>query len=135
MHLKNDTKILVDVATEARNFSQAAFSGFRVGAAIETEDGKIFSGCNVESSSYGLTICAERVALTKALSEGYTRFTAIAVVGPINDYCPPCGACRQLLHDYAPELKIVLSNGKEIREHSLKELLPFAFEKTNLRKK
>ena len=135
MHQKNDSPALVSAAIKARRFSQAKYSGFSVGAALETDDGKIFSGCNVESSSYGLTICAERVALTKALSEGYTHFTAIAVAGPVDDFCPPCGACRQLLYDYAPALNVILSDGTSTREHPLSELLPHAFEETKLRKK
>jgi len=115
--------------------AQAKYSNFRVGAALETADGRIFSGCNVESSSYGLTICAERVALSKAISEGELNFTKIAIVGPAADFCPPCGACRQLLYDYAPDLEIIMTDGKEVKCMILRELLPFAFEETKLRKK
>ena len=122
-------------ARQAATRAQAKYSNFRVGAALETADGQIITGCNVESSSYGLTICAERVALTKALSEGKVNFTKIAIVGPADDFCPPCGACRQLLYDYAPDLEIIMTDGKEIRCLPLRDLLPFAFEETRLRKK
>jgi cytidine deaminase len=134
--MKSNKKIenLIRAASEARKFSQAKYSDFSVGAALLTLDEEIITGCNVESSSFGLTICAERVALTKALSEGKSKFTYIAVVGPTVDYCPPCGACRQLLYDYAPDIEIILSNKDEIKIISLKELLPMAFEETKLRK-
>jgi len=134
--MKSPKKIeeLIRFAAKARKYSQAKYSNFSVGAALLTSDGEIVTGCNIESSSFGLTICAERVALTKALSEGKLKFTHIAVVGPTEDYCPPCGACRQLLYDYAPDIEIILSNKNEIKIISLKELLPLAFEETNLRK-
>lgn len=126
---------LIDHAIKVRDFSQARYSNFQVGAALETNEGEIFTGCNVESSSYGLSICAERVALTKALSEGKNTFKAMAIVGPGSDYCPPCGACRQLLHDYAPDIKIILTNNVQIKLFDLKELIPFAFEESKLKKK
>jgi len=124
--------LLVQKAQEARRFSQAKYSHFKVGAALLTEEGEVFSGCNVESSSYSLTICAERVALTKALSEGRTKFKAIAIAAKDGEFCPPCGACRQLLHDYAPDLDVILTNGSESRTFKLKELLPHAFEDSQL---
>jgi cytidine deaminase len=134
--MKSPKKIdeLIRFASEARKFSQAKYSDFSVGAALLTSDGEIITGCNVESSSFGLTICAERVALTKALSEGKSNFTHIAVVGPSDDYCPPCGACRQLLYDYASDIEIVLSKKNDLKIISLKELLPLAFEESKLRK-
>jgi len=128
-------KKLIDAARAARQNAQAPYSNFTVGVALTTTDGEIFTGANVESSSYGLTICAERVALVKALSEGRNSFKAIAVVGPYADFCPPCGACRQLLFDYAPEIEIILTDGNLIKLVALKELLPFAFEKNRLKKK
>lgn len=134
MKSKKKIEELIRFASEARKFSQAKYSDFSVGAALLTRDGEIITGCNIESSSLGLTICAERVALTKALSEGKSRFTHIAVVGPTDDYCPPCGACRQLLYDYAPDIKIILSKKNDTKIIPLKELLPFAFEETKLRK-
>ncbi len=123
---------LIAKAKEARKFSQSKYSHFKVGAALVTSDGEVFTGCNVESSSYGLTICAERVALTKALSEGKTKFKAIAVVAKEGEFCPPCGACRQLLYDYAPDIDVILTNGKENKVYKLKELLPHAFEDSQL---
>ena len=125
---------LIQQAYKAREFSQAKYYGFTVGAALESRDGRVFSGCNVESSSYGLTICAERVALVKALSEGITEFTAIAIVGPHEAHCPPCGACRQLLYDYAPDIEIIMTDGSVEQRIKLKELLPLAFEETRLKK-
>ncbi len=124
--------VLVQKAQEARKFSQAKYSHFKVGAALLTEEGEIFTGCNVESSSYSLTICAERVALTKALSEGRIKFKAIAISARDGEFCPPCGACRQLLYDYAPDLEVILTNGSENRTFKLKELLPHAFEDSQL---
>jgi cytidine deaminase len=114
--------------------SKAMYSKFQVGASLLDSENNVYGGCNIESSSYGLTICAERVALAKALSEGATNFTKIAIVGPNNEYCPPCGACRQLLYDYAPDLTIILSDNKVTKEISLRELLPLAFDDKNLKK-
>jgi cytidine deaminase len=129
-----DFNDLILAAREVRNYSQAKYSDFAVGAALLTNDGEIITGCNVESSSFGLTICAERVALTKALSDGITKFSHIAIVGPGEEYCPPCGACRQLLYDYAPDIEVILIKKNQIKMISLKELLPLAFEETRLRK-
>ena len=129
---KYDVKTLTQKARDARQFAQAKYSHFQVGAALLTEEGTIVSGCNVESSSYSLTICAERVALTKALSEGITKFKAIAIAAKDGDFCPPCGACRQLLYDYAPDLDIILTDGTNIKTYKIKDLLPHAFEDTQL---
>ena len=129
---KYDT--LVQAALQARKYAQAKYSDFTVGAALLTEDGEIITGCNVESSSFGLTMFGERAFLTKAISEGKLKFSHIAVVGPAKAYCSPCGACRQLLHDYAPNIKIILSDGDTIKVMPLKDLLPMAFEETHLRK-
>jgi cytidine deaminase len=134
MDLKK-TRQLIKQARDAQAFSQAKYSNFKVGAALETIDGEVFTGCNVESSSYGLSICAERVALTKALSQGNLKFKAIAIIGPEKDYCPPCGACRQLLYDYASEIDVILTDGKDVKVYTLKDLLPEAFEETKLRRK
>ncbi len=131
---KVETKNLVETAVKAKKFSQAKYSDFKVGAALLTENGKVYTGCNVESSSYSLTICAERVALVKALSEGDNSFKAIAIVAKEGEFCPPCGACRQLLYDYAPNLKIILSNGQTEKIFKLDELLPEAFSNELLEK-
>lgn len=132
---KYDSDRLINAARKAREFAQAKYSHFKVGAAIITDEDEIFTGCNVESSSYGLTICAERVALTKALSEGRVNFKAIAIVAKDDAFCPPCGACRQLLFDYAPDIDVILTNGKEKQIYKLKELLPHAFDESNLEEK
>ncbi|GAB4180675.1 MAG: cytidine deaminase [Calditrichia bacterium] len=119
---------LIQAAKEARKNARALYSNFKVGAALLTEDNQIFTGVNVESSSYGLTICAERVALTKALSEGAGSFSKIAIVTDAEKLTSPCGACRQLLFDYAPELKVIIANIKgEQKEYTLKELFPSPF--------
>jgi cytidine deaminase len=133
--VKTTVPKLIEIATKAIKHSQAKYSNFRVGAALLTDDNKVFTGCNIESSSYGLTICAERVALVKALSEGGTKFSTIVIYAEDAEFCPPCGACRQLLFDYAPNLQIILTNGKEHKTYPLKELLPFAFEEKQLNKK
>lgn len=124
---------LVDAARAARGFARARFSAFRVGAAIETIDGHIFTGCNVENASYGLTICAERVALVKALSEGHDVFTRLAVVTEAGRPTAPCGACRQLLWEYSGDIQIILASPTKIlQRHQLGRLLPVPFDHTSL---
>lgn len=121
-------KELYDAALQARENACAPYSKFKVGAALKTVDGKIYTGCNVESASYGLTICAERVALTKALSEGERAFACILIVADTEKVCAPCGACRQLLMDYAPELKVIMTNLKEeVLEEEIESLLKHPF--------
>ncbi len=132
---KYDAQQLIEAARQARKFARARYSHFQVGAALLTKEGKIITGANVESSSYGLTICAERVALTKALSEGHDQFTAIAIIARDGAFTPPCGACRQLLFDYAPDIDVILTNGQEAQVFKLKELLPHAFDESNLGEK
>jgi cytidine deaminase len=134
MNTKIINNNLIQSAKKYQSRAKSIYSNYPVGAALLDTNDNIHGGCNVESSSYGLTICAERVALTKALSEGITNFTKIAIVGPNNEYCPPCGACRQLLYDYAPEIEIILTNDSKTKSIKLKELLPFAFEDKNLKK-
>lgn len=120
---------LFQAARDAREKSLAIYSGFRVGAALETADGKIYQGCNIESSSYSLTICAERVALFKALSDGEREFTRLVLTADSPQLCPPCGACRQVLWDYAPNLTIIMiNNNDETKTVPLAELLPEAFD-------
>lgn len=133
MNLKINNEQLIQTAKNYQNNSTAKYSHFKVGAALLDNNNQIYGGCNVESSSYGLTICAERVALTKAISEGVKTFNKIAIVGPNSDFCPPCGACRQLLYDYAPDLEIILTNNKEIQSIKLRDLLPLAFEEKKLK--
>ena len=120
---------LVAAARRAREFADAAFSKFKVGAALETADGQIITGCNIENATYGLTICAERVAMFKALSEGHRAFTRIAIVADTEAPTPPCGACRQILWEFGGNLEILLGNLKEEKgTHHLKNLLPLPFD-------
>ena len=124
---------LVAAATEARGRAFAPYSEFRVGAALLAEDGTVFTGCNVESASYGLTICAERVALVKGISEGRTRFVAVAVVADTERLTPPCGACRQLLWEFAPDATVTLANLTGLTaQYSMKELLPHGFDASSM---
>lgn len=119
---------LVVAAREARERAVATYSGFRVGAALEAADGTIITGCNIENASYGLTICAERVAMFKALSEGYRTFVRIAVVADTEAPTSPCGACRQILWEFGPDLVVVLANLSAITAtHRMADLLPHAF--------
>ncbi len=125
---------LVELAFTMLERSYVPYSHFPVGAALECDDGKVFTGCNIENAAYGSTICAERTALVKAVSEGYrTGFTRLAVVGNSQDYCWPCGACRQMLYEFAPDLTVLIAR----EDHSfitlpLKELLPYGFGPSSL---
>jgi cytidine deaminase len=120
---------LIEKATNARLQSVAPFSNFMVGAAVRTENGKVYTGCNVESASYGLTVCAERIAIWKALSEGERHFTGLAVVADTESLTPPCGTCRQIIWEFAKHATIVLANLRGQQETvSIKDLLPRAFD-------
>jgi cytidine deaminase len=120
---------LVAAARRARRHAQAGYSGFKVGAALEAADGTIITGCNVENSTYGLTVCAERVAMFKALSEGHRKFRRVAVVADTRSPTPPCGACRQILWEFGGDLEVVLANlRRETGRHRLKDLLPLPFD-------
>lgn len=120
---------LVEAARAAREHAVATFSGFKVGAALETADGAIVTGCNVENATYGLTICAERVAVFKALSEGHREFARIAVVADTERPTPPCGACRQILWEFGGDLQVILANLTAVTaRHTLRELLPWPFD-------
>jgi cytidine deaminase len=120
---------LIAIAKAARLQSLAPFSNFLVGAAIKTAAGKIYTGCNVESASYGLTVCAERVAIWKALSEGERQFTELAIVADTEMLTPPCGTCRQIIHEFCKDAAIVLANLRdETQRCSIEELLPRAFD-------
>ncbi|MBR6812677.1 MAG: cytidine deaminase [Oscillospiraceae bacterium] len=121
-------KELVLTAIKAKDNAWAPYSGFHVGAAILCESGEVFTGCNVENSSYGATICAERTAAVKAVSEGKRNFSCIAVVSDADEYCMPCGICRQFLADIAPSLRFLLAKPSgEYKVSSMEELLPGAF--------
>ena len=138
---ENTVKKLLDIALEARKMSYSPYSSFSVGAALLCKNGKIYTGCNIESASYSPTNCAERTAFFKAVSEGEREFEAIAVVGgksneEIQDFAPPCGVCRQVMMDFCSpeEFKIILMNGKkEIKIMSLSEMLPLGFGPSHLR--
>jgi cytidine deaminase len=101
---------LVEAALRARENAHAPFSRFRVGAAVEDVEGRVYTGCNVENATYGLTICAERVAVLKAISEGARRFVRVAIVADTERFTPPCGACRQILWEFCGDVEIVLGN-------------------------
>jgi cytidine deaminase len=120
---------LIEAAQQARLQSVAPFSNFFVGAAVRTENGKIYTGCNVESASYGLTVCAERVAIWKALSEGERNFTELAVVADTETLTPPCGTCRQIIWEFARNADIVFANLQgESEVFHVADLLPRAFD-------
>lgn len=124
---------LIKVAEKARKRAYAPYSKFKVGAAILSSDGKIFTGCNIENASFGLTVCAERVAILKAISEGSSKFEAIAIVGDTNRPCSPCGACRQVISEFGKDIKIIMYNLKgDIKIKKIDELLPEAFNKNDL---
>ncbi len=119
---------LIEAALAARANAHVPYSKFRVGAAIEDSNGRIHSGCNVENASYGLTICAERTAVAKAVSEGAREFRRIAVAADTDPLTPPCGACRQVLAEFAKDLEIILVNPSGKTETvRLQDLLPRAF--------
>jgi len=124
---------LIAKATAARTTAIAPYSNFKVGAALETADGSIFTGCNIENASYGLTVCAERVALWKALSEGVRKFRALVVVTDSAILTSPCGACRQLLWEYCGDIPVHVHSTQGLHhEYKLSELLPFPFDNHNL---
>jgi cytidine deaminase len=120
---------LIQAATASRANSVSHRSGFAVGAAIEAEDGKIYGGCNVENSTYGLTVCAERVAVWKALSEGVRKFKAVAVVTGADSPTPPCGACRQILWEFVGDVPVVSATiGGARKFYTVGQLLPEPFD-------
>ena len=126
---------LAKIAQRARHFAYAPYSKFRVGAALLTTSGRVFTGCNVENSSYSLTICAERTAIFKAISEGYQQFKAMAVSSDDPGFTPPCGACRQVLIDLAGNIDFIMVNKRgQLKTVTMKSLVPLAFTKKNLQR-
>ena len=120
---------LLEAAVEARRHAHAPFSKFRVGAAVEARDGRVFTGCNIENSTYGLTVCAERVAVFKALSEGAREFRRVAVAADTGTLTPPCGACRQILWEFCGDVEITLVNLEGKTETlPLRDLFPRPFD-------
>ena len=127
---------LIEAAKRARLQSVAPFSNFLVGAAVKAGSGKVYTGCNIESASYGLTVCAERVAIWKGLSEGERQFTELAVVADTENLTPPCGTCRQIIWEFARNATIVFANlNGKTEEFHIADLLPRAFDARFLKKK
>jgi cytidine deaminase len=127
------TDPLVTAATEARERAFAPYSKFHVGAALEAEDGTVIAGCNVESASYGLTTCAERVAVFTGVARGFRCFTRVAIVADTAALTPPCGACRQILWEFAPDAEVVLANlAGHTERFTVRELLPRGFDAKQL---
>ncbi|MEO5857970.1 MAG: cytidine deaminase [Pyrinomonadaceae bacterium] len=127
--MKNTEKQLIDAATDVRKRAFAPYSNFKVGAAVETENGDIYTGCNVESASYGLTVCAERVAIWKGISRGVTKFGRIAVVVDTEELTPPCGVCRQIIWEFCGDVPVILANlNGKTETIQMSELLPRAFD-------
>jgi cytidine deaminase len=125
---------LVDAARAARENAVADYSGFKVGAALETTTGQVITGCNIENATYGLTVCAERVAIFKALSDGHRSFRRIVVVADTTEPTPPCGACRQIVWEFAGDIEVTLANLSTVTgTHKMSELLPHPFDNRLLR--
>jgi len=129
-----DIEQLIEEAKEARKQAYVPYSDFAVGAALLTENGKVYRGCNIENAAYSMTNCAERTALFKAVSEGEKSFKLLAVVADMDRPCSPCGACRQVISEFCPpDMKVVLTNLKgDLLETTVKELLPGAFNAEDL---
>ncbi len=127
MELNKQEKLLLKKAKEASLKAYAPYSKHQVGAAILTNDNSIYSGCNIENSSYSVSICAERVAAAQAISKGEKKFTLIAIYVNSTKMFPPCGVCRQFLAEFSPDLKVIYANAKEIRLSTIRDLLPDAF--------
>lgn len=135
INVKNDSE-LMDMAKEAMKSAYAPYSHFSVGAAVETDDGEVYCGCNIENSSYGATICAERTAISKAVSEGYRRITRIAICDSNNSFAWPCGICRQVMSEFAVEdFYVILEDNGKLSNFFLKELLPNSFSGKDMNKK
>jgi len=131
--MREEYKKLISEAEKARKRAYTPYSKFQVGAAVLCADGKIFTGCNIENASFGLAVCAERVAIFKAISEGSTKFEAIAVVGDTDKPCSPCGACRQVILEFGENNPLIMANLKgDVKIKKIKELLPEAFGKNDL---
>ena len=124
---------LIQAALDARQLAHAPYSNFKVGAALECDDGTIITGCNIENATFGLTMCAERVALFKAVSEGRKIFVRVCVATDAKKPTPPCGSCRQLLWEFGGDLEVLLADPTGLREtHRLADLFPHAFDGKNI---
>ncbi len=122
-------EILYQEASEALKYADAPYSGLKVGVAVLTEGGKVYRGCNFENLSLMMSLCAEKVAILKALSEGEKEIRALMIVSSDGDYCPPCGSCRQFILEYTPNAEVYLGSRKGIKKYTIKELLPYAFKR------
>ena len=132
-----DDKTLMEEAQRARGRSYSPYSHFRVGAALLTKSGKLYTGCNIENAAYSATVCAERTAFFKAVIEGEREFEALAIVGgkegETSDFCAPCGVCRQVIAEFCPrDFKILLGNPEKFEVYTLETLLPFSFTEKDL---
>ena len=124
---------LMQKAIEMLDRAYIPYSHFPVGAVLECEDGTVYTGCNIENSSFGLTICAERTAAVKAISEGHSKFRRIVIAGNSKDFCYPCGACRQFLYEFSPDMEVIcLNRAREAKRMTLRELMPCGFDSTFL---
>ena len=131
--MEEEYRKLISEAKKARKRAYTPYSKFQVGAALLSTNGKIFTGCNIENASFGLAVCAERVAIFKAISEGSTKFEAIAVIGDTGKPCSPCGACRQVISEFGKDITLIMANLKgDVKIKKIKELLPEAFDKNDL---
>jgi cytidine deaminase len=131
--MSEQDKALIAAATRARENAHAPYSNFRVGAALRAKSGRIIGGCNVENATYGLTVCAERVAILKAISEGERGFDAIAVVTDTETPTSPCGACRQIIWEFCGDVPVIMATMKNLVEvKQMKELMPMAFDSSKL---
>ena len=124
----DENKKLYEMALKAKEFAYAPYSNFKVGAAVLTSDGMVFLGNNIENSSYGATICAERVAVFKAVSEAKTNIVKIAIASDNEDFTYPCGICRQVINEFMPDGEIIIGNKNDGKVYKVSELLPHAFE-------
>lgn len=127
-----DNKQLINFAYDAMDMAYAPYSHYKVGAAVYT-NGKVYLGCNIENASYGATICAERCAIAKAVSEGNLNLEKIAIVSSTHDFTAPCGICRQVMNEFMPEGVVVLTNDREIKEFLVSDLLPTGFSQTDMK--
>ena len=127
--MRHTEKELIDAAAAVRENAFTPYSNFRVGASVETDDGELVTGCNVESASYGLTVCAERVAIWKGISRGVTKFGRIAVVVDTEEPTPPCGTCRQIIWEFGGNIPVIFANlNGKVETVQMKDLLPRAFD-------
>ena len=129
----SENETLISAARQARENAHAPYSNFRVGAALRAISGKIFGGCNVENATYGLTVCAERIAIFKAISEGERGFDAISVVTDTDALTPPCGACRQLIWEFCGDIPVIMANLKgRVEIMQMQNLFPRPFDSSHL---